>query len=91
VRLFEAAACGTPIVSDAWPGLETIFVPGKEILIAHSTEETLQFLQEIPDSERQLIGERARKRVLAEHTAAHRALELESYARELLAKPAAVA
>jgi spore maturation protein CgeB len=91
VRLFEAAACGTPIVSDAWPGLETIFVPGKEILISHSTEETLQFLQEIPDSEHRLIGERARKRVLAEHTAAHRALELESYARELVSKPAAVA
>jgi spore maturation protein CgeB len=91
VRLFEAAACGTPIVSDAWPGLETIFVPGKEILIARTTEETLRFLREIPDAECQLIGERARKRVLAEHTAAHRALELESYALELLSKPAAVA
>ena len=36
VRLFEAAAIGTPIVSDAWPGLDAFFVPGKEILIAEA-------------------------------------------------------
>ena len=37
VRLFEAAACGTPIISDAWPGLAEIFEPGAEILIARSS------------------------------------------------------
>lgn len=91
VRLFEAAACGTPIISDPWAGLETIFIPGEEILIAHSSEEALRFLREIPDDERRELGERARQRVLAEHTARHRAQELESYALELLSKSAALA
>lgn len=79
VRLFEAAACGTPIISDYWQGLETIFEIDKEILVAYSPEDVLDYLREIPDSERRAIGARARKRVLAEHTAAHRALELEQY------------
>ena len=85
VRLFEAAACGTPIVSDDWEGLSELFVPGKEILIARSSDEVLAILTEIPETERREIGEQARARVLAEHTAAHRAMELEEYLREVLA------
>jgi spore maturation protein CgeB len=83
IRLFEAAACATAIVSDYWPGLETFLTPGKEILIARSPEETLYCLCELPESERLALGGRARARVLAEHTAAHRAAELEAYIREL--------
>ena len=82
VRLFEASACGVPIISDYWPGLETFFEPGKEILISRSPAETLTYLQEIPEAERQEIASRARERVLAEHTAAHRAAELEAYVLE---------
>lgn len=84
VRLFEAAACGTPIISDAWPGLETFFTPDKEILIAHSADEILIYLQEISELERRRIGYRARERVLAKHTARHRAIELENYVLEVL-------
>ncbi len=84
VRLFEAAACSTPIISDWWEGLDEFFVPNREIMIAHSTEEALHFLREIGDEERQQIGQRARQRVLERHTAHHRATELESYAREAL-------
>jgi spore maturation protein CgeB len=84
VRLFEAAACGTPIVSDCWPGLEEILEPGREIILAHSSEDALRLVREVPDKERKRIGERARKRVLAEHTAVHRAGQLERYAREVL-------
>jgi spore maturation protein CgeB len=84
VRLFEAAACGTPIISDYWEGLEKFFEPGKEILIARSTEEIVHYLKEMSDTEREQIGRRARKRVLANHTARHRALDLESYVGELL-------
>jgi spore maturation protein CgeB len=87
VRLFEAAACATPIISDEWEGLDTIFRVGEEILVAHSAEESLRFVRETPEEERRAIGERARARVLSEHTAAHRAAELEGYARELLAVP----
>jgi spore maturation protein CgeB len=83
IRLFEAAACAAPIISDDWPGLERFFTPGTEILIAHAPQETLQYLRELPEAERAAIGRRARARVLAEHTTAHRAAELEAYIRDL--------
>jgi spore maturation protein CgeB len=86
VRLFEAAACGTPIISDYWDGLSTILTPGAEILVARSADDTLRYLRELSESDRLAVGERARTRVLAEHTAAHRAAELEGYALELLAR-----
>lgn len=78
VRLFEAAACGVPIISDLWPGLEEIFEPGREILTAHSTREVIDYLRGMGAEEAQQIAERARARVLREHTAAHRAEELEA-------------
>jgi spore maturation protein CgeB len=79
VRLFEAAACATPIISDWWDGLETIFEPGREILISRSPEETLHYLRDVPEPGRRKMGQCARERVLAEHTAARRAAELEGY------------
>ncbi|WP_223643368.1 glycosyltransferase [Corallococcus sp. EGB] len=82
VRLFEAAACGVPVISDAWEGLDTFFTPGAEILVSHDAQETLRYLRELPEAERQAVGRRARARVLAAHTAAHRARTLERYARE---------
>jgi spore maturation protein CgeB len=82
VRLFEAAACAVPVLSDPWPGIETVFTPGTEILIARSTEEALAILEGTPEEERRALGERARRRVLAEHTGAHRARTLVAYARE---------
>jgi spore maturation protein CgeB len=86
VRLFEAAACGTPVISDYWDGLDCFFGCGTEILVSRSPEETLRYLKETPEAERRAIGRRARNRVLAEHTAAHRAAELEGYALELLGR-----
>jgi spore maturation protein CgeB len=83
VRLFEAAACGVPIVSDCWPGLETFFRPGRDILLSASADDTLRLLNETTDRERATIARRARRRVLAEHTAAHRAAQLEEYLAEV--------
>jgi spore maturation protein CgeB len=82
VRLFEAAACATPIISDYWPGLETFFTLGTEILVSQSSADTLGYLRHLPAEERCAIGARARERVLAEHTAAHRAKALEEYVLE---------
>ncbi len=82
VRLFEAAACGVPIISDTWDGLETFFEPGKDILLARSPEDTLAYL-EMDEPARLEVGARARARVLGAHTAAHRAGELVKYLREL--------
>jgi spore maturation protein CgeB len=83
VRLFEAAACGVPIISDYWAGLETVFELGTEILVSRSGTDTLDFLMAMDESERVDIGERARKKILNAHTAAHRAQELVSYAYEV--------
>jgi spore maturation protein CgeB len=84
VRLFEAAACGSAIISDYWPGLESIFAIDSEILVAKSTEEALNYLRDIPERDRQAIGEKAQKAILSKHTAAHRAAELERYALEVI-------
>jgi spore maturation protein CgeB len=83
VRLFEAAACGTPIVSDRWAGLETLFVPGREIVLADSAADVLKVLRDMAEDERLAMAERARRRILAEHTAAHRAAQLVGYALQM--------
>ena len=87
VRLFEAAACGAAMISDRWPGIDRFFTPGREILLPESTEEVVAILRGTHPDDRRAIGEAARARVLAEHTAEHRAEELES----LLRTPARVA
>jgi spore maturation protein CgeB len=79
VRLFEAAACGTPVLSDVWEGLEAVFVPGEEILLARTSEEALEVVRSLPEEVRLAVGAAARARVLKEHTAAHRARQLEEF------------
>jgi spore maturation protein CgeB len=77
VRLFEAAACGVPILTDTWPGLEAFFEPRLEILPVLSSEDVTSYLQ-MPREERLEIGRRARRRTLRFHTAAVRAEEFEA-------------
>ncbi len=76
-RLFEAAACGAPIVSDWWEGLDEFFAPEREIIIVRTTEDVLAALDR-SDAELSRIGVSARERVLSRHTAARRAAELET-------------
>jgi spore maturation protein CgeB len=85
VRLFEAAACGTPIISDQWTGLDRFLTPAVEILLSRNAKETLGYLREIPEPDRIAIGECARARVLSSHTALHRAAELEQFVGEVRA------
>jgi spore maturation protein CgeB len=82
VRLFEAASCGTPIISDRWNGIEAILEPGREILLADGPEEVVTMLRD--EQSRVAIGEAGRQRVLTAHTAAHRAAELEGYITEVV-------
>jgi spore maturation protein CgeB len=77
-RLFEAAACGTPIVSDGWAGIEEFFEPGKEILIVSGADDMLGAL-ELGEAERARIARAARERTLDCHTADVRAAELETF------------
>jgi spore maturation protein CgeB len=79
VRLFEAAACGVPVLSDAWAGLDELFTPGEEILIVRNTRDVLRSLRQISPDEARAIGARARARVLCAHTSEHRAQELEQH------------
>ncbi len=76
-RLFEAAACRTPILSDWWEGLDQFFNPGEEIIIARKADDTIEALDLGPD-ELTRIADRAYDRVMAEHTADARATELET-------------
>ena len=75
-RLFEAAACGVPILSDAWEGLDAFFTPGGEILTAGTTEEAMAAIA-APREELARMARAARDRTLDEHTSARRAAELE--------------
>lgn len=79
VRLFEAGACAVPIISDYWDGIESVFRIGSELLIAHSTDDCLRLLRDTRPDERSAIGQRARSRILAEHTSIQRAQQLEEY------------
>jgi spore maturation protein CgeB len=75
-RFFEAAACGVPVLSDRWPGLDHFFTPGEELLTARTADDAIEALQ-LPRAQLQRIGRRARERALDEHTADRRARELE--------------
>jgi spore maturation protein CgeB len=77
VRLFEAAACGATMVSDNWPGLETFFTPGEQVLLASGSGEVIRYLSDYDTAELRRIGRAARERVLAGHTSDIRAAEFE--------------
>lgn len=79
VRLFEAAACAVPIISDYWEGLTDLFEKDTEILIAKSSDDVKKYLTEISEDERKQIGERARNKIIERHSAKARAEELEKY------------
>ena len=83
VRLFEAAAAGTTIISDSWPGLEEFFTPEKEIIVAQSADDVLRTLIETGIEQRVALAARARERVLREHTAARRVDLLQAELHEL--------
>ncbi|KLK94484.1 glycosyltransferase [Microvirga vignae] len=76
-RLFEASACGVPILTDDWEGLDSFFEPGSEILIARTTEDAVAAL-DLSDAELKRISRASRERTLTEHTSEHRARELEA-------------
>ncbi len=80
VRLFEAASCATPVISDKWAGIDSLFSPDREIILADTSEQVIDLLQSNEDAAE--IGHAARERILSAHTAAHRARELEEHIEE---------
>ncbi len=79
VKLFEAAACGVPIISNVWEGLSLFFEEYTEILIAHSTEDVIRYISGFDEDCRLRLGEQARNKVLKYHTVSVRAEELEEF------------
>jgi spore maturation protein CgeB len=76
-RLFEAAACGVPVLSDRWDGIAAFFTPHEEILLAETSDDALAAI-EMPRAELARIGRRARERAIAEHSGKRRAAQLVS-------------
>jgi spore maturation protein CgeB len=74
-RLFEAAACATPVISDWWEGLDQFFEPDREILVARTAQDVVDAMSR-PAEELACIGAAARARTLRDHTADKRAREL---------------
>ncbi len=85
-RLFEGAACGVPILSDEWDGIDYFFEPGLEILMAGTTGHVLEALAKSPEDLAR-IARAGRERVLASHTAERRARELENILDAALSLP----
>ena len=77
-RLFEAAACGACIISDTWPGLDSVLEPGREVLLAETQADVAAHLDGLLPERRAAIGRAARERVLREHTFAHRAEQVDA-------------
>jgi len=88
IRLFEAAACATPIISDIWDGLETLFEPGTEIVLARNADDVAAALS-MDEGARQAMAQGARRRVLENHTADDRALTLDAELRAAIGRPLA--
>jgi spore maturation protein CgeB len=84
VRLFEAGACATPVISDQWEGIDTLFDPGRQIILADSSDDVVACLASSEDAA--AIGLAARQRILSAYRADHRAAELESYIDEAIQK-----
>ncbi len=76
-RLFEAAACGAPMLSDFWEGLENFFQPGVEIMILKTREDVLKAMDRSREEIRRM-ARAARERTLEMHTAWNRAEDLET-------------
>ncbi len=81
-RLFEAAACGVPLLTDTWQGLDQFFTPGSEVLPVKCAQDVLNAMDR-SDEELSAIAKAARERTLAEHTSARRAAQLEALMEQL--------
>src|SRR2546423_3308623 len=76
-RIFEAAGAAACLITDAWEGIETFLTPDREVLVARDADDVVRHLRNLNPDKARDIGQAARRRVLAEHTYQHRALQLQ--------------
>jgi spore maturation protein CgeB len=81
-RIFEAAGAAACVITDAWQGIETFFAPGREILVANSAEEIVNYLRSLTPAEARAIGNAMHAKALARHTYALRAAEVDVILRQ---------
>lgn len=84
-RVFEAAGAGACLITDAWEGVELFLTPGEEVLVARDGQEVAEHLEALTPEKARAIGEAGRQRILAEHTYARRAVEVDALLRQELA------
>jgi spore maturation protein CgeB len=84
-RVFEAAGAGACLITDAWEGIELFLTPGEEVLVARDGQDVADHLRELKPKQARIIGEAGRQRVLAEHTYARRAAEVDQLLRRHVA------
>jgi spore maturation protein CgeB len=77
-RVFEAAGAGGCLITDAWQGIEMFLEPGLEVLVAENGHEVVSHLEALTPARAAAIGRAARARILAQHTYAHRAAQVEA-------------
>jgi spore maturation protein CgeB len=76
-RVFEAAGAGACLITDAWEGIEMFLEPGREVLVARGGDEVAEHLRRLTPERAAALGQAALRRTLAEHTYAHRAVQVE--------------
>jgi spore maturation protein CgeB len=84
-RVFEAAGAAACLITDAWEGIELFLEPGEEVLIARDGQDVIDLVGQLTRERARRIGEAALRRVLAEHTYAHRGAQVDALLREQMA------
>jgi spore maturation protein CgeB len=77
-RVFEAAGCGACLITDHWAGIELFLEPEREVLVASDGAEVANALQRLTPQRAREIAQAARARILAQHTYAHRARQVDA-------------
>ena len=84
-RVFEAAGAAACLITDAWEGIEQFLTPDEEVLVARDGSDVAEHVRTLTPERAKAIGQAALKRVLAEHTYAHRGAQVDALFRERLA------
>jgi spore maturation protein CgeB len=84
-RVFEAAGAAACLITDAWEGIEFFLQPDEEVLVARDGQDVAEHVRSLTSGRARQIGDAALRRVLAEHTYAHRGAEVDALLREEMA------
>jgi spore maturation protein CgeB len=91
IRVFEALACGIPLLCAPWQDTEHLFTPGRDYLVARDGDEMQRLLRSLltDDAAAGALAAHGRKTILRRHTCVHRVNELLGIVSQLVAAPAA--